>query len=36
MTPHFHVRESYLHNTFDMRADALPVGCLLAIMVEND
>jgi peptidoglycan/LPS O-acetylase OafA/YrhL len=36
MTLHFHVRESYLYNTFDMRADALLVGCLLAIMVEND
>jgi peptidoglycan/LPS O-acetylase OafA/YrhL len=33
---HFHVSESYVYNTFDMRADALLVGCLLAIMVEND
>jgi peptidoglycan/LPS O-acetylase OafA/YrhL len=33
---HFHVSDSYVYNTFDMRADALLVGCLLAIMVEND
>jgi peptidoglycan/LPS O-acetylase OafA/YrhL len=33
---HFHVRQSYVYNTFDMRADALLVGCLLAMMVEND
>ena len=36
MALHFHVSESYLYSTFDMRADALLVGCLLAIMVEND
>jgi peptidoglycan/LPS O-acetylase OafA/YrhL len=35
MALHFHVSESYLYSTFDMRADALLVGCLLAIMVEN-
>jgi peptidoglycan/LPS O-acetylase OafA/YrhL len=33
---HFHVRQSYAYNTFDMRADALLVGCLLAMMVEDD
>jgi peptidoglycan/LPS O-acetylase OafA/YrhL len=32
----FHVSRSYLYCTFDMRADALLVGCLLAILVEND
>jgi peptidoglycan/LPS O-acetylase OafA/YrhL len=36
MTLHFHVSESYVYYAFDMRADALLVGCLLAIMVEND
>ena len=32
----FHVSASYFYCTFDMRADALLVGCLLAILVEND
>jgi peptidoglycan/LPS O-acetylase OafA/YrhL len=32
----FQVRWSYIYNTFDMRVDALLVGCLLAILVEND
>jgi peptidoglycan/LPS O-acetylase OafA/YrhL len=32
----FHVRWIYLYSTFDMRADTLLVGCLLAILVEND
>jgi peptidoglycan/LPS O-acetylase OafA/YrhL len=36
MALHFHVSESYVYYTFDMRADSLLVGCLLAIMVEND
>jgi peptidoglycan/LPS O-acetylase OafA/YrhL len=36
MILHFHVRDSYVYNTFDMRADALLVGCLLAMMLEND
>jgi peptidoglycan/LPS O-acetylase OafA/YrhL len=36
MALHFHVSEGYVYSTFDMRADALLVGCLLAIMVEND
>jgi peptidoglycan/LPS O-acetylase OafA/YrhL len=36
MTLHFHVSDSYSYNTFDMRADALLVGCLLSVMVEND
>ena len=36
MALHFHVSGSYVYNTFEMRADALLVGCLLAIMVEND
>ena len=36
MAWHFHVSDAYLYNTFDMRADALLVGCLLAMMVEND
>ncbi len=36
MVLHFQVSDSYVYNTFDMRADALLVGCLLAIMVEND
>jgi peptidoglycan/LPS O-acetylase OafA/YrhL len=36
MVMHFHVSWSYVYNTFDMRADALLVGCLLAMMVEND
>jgi peptidoglycan/LPS O-acetylase OafA/YrhL len=35
MILHFHVSGSYVYNAFDMRADALLVGCLLAIMVEN-
>jgi peptidoglycan/LPS O-acetylase OafA/YrhL len=32
----FHVRWIYVYSTFDMRADTLLVGCLLAILVEND
>jgi len=32
----FHVRWIYIYSTFDMRADTLLVGCLLAILVEND
>jgi peptidoglycan/LPS O-acetylase OafA/YrhL len=32
----FQVRWSYIYNTFDMRVDALLVGCLLAILVGND
>jgi peptidoglycan/LPS O-acetylase OafA/YrhL len=36
MALHFHVSEGYVYSTFDMRADALLVGCLLAIMLEND
>jgi peptidoglycan/LPS O-acetylase OafA/YrhL len=36
MALYFHVSEGYIYSTFDMRADALLVGCLLAIMVEDD
>jgi peptidoglycan/LPS O-acetylase OafA/YrhL len=32
----FQVRWSYIYNTFDMRVDAILVGCLLAILVENN
>ncbi len=32
----FHVRWMYCYSTFDMRADALLAGCLLAIVVEDD
>jgi peptidoglycan/LPS O-acetylase OafA/YrhL len=32
----FHVGEGWVYHTFDMRADALLVGCLLAILVENE
>jgi peptidoglycan/LPS O-acetylase OafA/YrhL len=32
----FQVRWSYICDTFDMRLDALLVGCLLAILVGND
>jgi peptidoglycan/LPS O-acetylase OafA/YrhL len=31
-----HVSESYVYCAFDMRADALLVGCLLAILLEKD
>ncbi len=31
----FHVSGSYVYCAFDMRADALLVGCLLAILLEN-
>jgi peptidoglycan/LPS O-acetylase OafA/YrhL len=30
------VKWAYVYSTFDMRLDALLVGCLLAILVEND
>jgi peptidoglycan/LPS O-acetylase OafA/YrhL len=30
------VKWAYIYSTFDMRLDALLVGCLLAILVEND
>jgi len=33
---YFHVSMDYVYSTFDMRADALLVGCLLAILVDND
>jgi peptidoglycan/LPS O-acetylase OafA/YrhL len=36
MVLYFHPSEGYVYSTFDMRLDALLVGCLLAIMVEND
>ena len=32
----FHVSSSYVYCTFDMRVDALLVGCLLALLVAND
>ncbi len=32
----FHVRGSYMYYAFDMRADALLVGCLLAMLLENE
>ena len=32
----FHVSESYVYCTFDMRADALLIGCLLAVLLEKD
>jgi peptidoglycan/LPS O-acetylase OafA/YrhL len=32
----FHVSWGYLYHAFDMRMDALLVGCLLAILVERD
>jgi peptidoglycan/LPS O-acetylase OafA/YrhL len=32
----FHVSIDYVYSTFDMRVDALLVGCLLAILVENE
>ncbi len=32
----FHVSPGYLYHTFDMRVDALLVGCLLALLVEDD
>jgi peptidoglycan/LPS O-acetylase OafA/YrhL len=32
----FHVSWGYLYHAFDMRVDALLVGCLLAILVERD
>jgi peptidoglycan/LPS O-acetylase OafA/YrhL len=31
----FHVRWGYVYQAFDMRADTLLVGCLLAILMEN-
>jgi peptidoglycan/LPS O-acetylase OafA/YrhL len=32
----FNVNWAYVYSTFDMRLDALLVGCLLGILVEND
>lgn len=32
----FHVGWTYVYNAFDMRADALLAGCLLAILVEDE
>ncbi len=32
----FHVSSSYLYCTFDMRVDALLVGCLVAILLQNE
>jgi peptidoglycan/LPS O-acetylase OafA/YrhL len=32
----FHASMDYVYSTFDMRLDALLVGCLLAILVENE
>lgn len=32
----FGVSGSYIYNAFDMRVDALLVGCLLAVVLEND
>jgi peptidoglycan/LPS O-acetylase OafA/YrhL len=32
----FHVRWNYVYSTFDMRADALLIGCLLAVVVSKD
>jgi peptidoglycan/LPS O-acetylase OafA/YrhL len=32
----FNVKWMYLYHTFDMRLDALLVGCLTAVIVEND
>jgi peptidoglycan/LPS O-acetylase OafA/YrhL len=32
----FYVRASYMYYAFDMRVDALLVGCLLAVLMEND
>jgi peptidoglycan/LPS O-acetylase OafA/YrhL len=32
----FHVSQSYVYCTFDMRVDALLVGCLLALLLEKE
>jgi peptidoglycan/LPS O-acetylase OafA/YrhL len=32
----FHVRRAYVYNVFDMRADALLMGCLLALLVTDE
>jgi peptidoglycan/LPS O-acetylase OafA/YrhL len=32
----FHVHWTYVYSTFEMRVDALLVGCLLAILVQGD
>jgi peptidoglycan/LPS O-acetylase OafA/YrhL len=32
----FHVHWTYVYSTFDMRVDALLVGCLLAVLAEGD